>query len=360
MKILFINSSIPNYVADGLFHGLRSIPGITVIDIPRMDYMYVDASCEDLKKTGSKGSSLYKLLPTNSETHGKRTFWQNDIDSYDYIFFTDIFEQWELFHRIYKTINSNKRGSLCIIDGYDQPFIFPFFNNYFNLKFRPSSYLINYKNIFYFKREYESTSALFGITKEKNPRLSNVLSKVLNEPLKLFPISMSIPEEHIEYVPIQDKSKDFVNYNFDDELTELFPKTHLAELGKWQPGFKDQNEYYSDIRKSKFGITGKRAGWDCLRHYEYAAKGAILCFKNLSNKSDSCAPFELNAGNCIPYLNKEDLLKKLKQKTSMELEEIQENQYLWIRKYTTKQVAGRLLDQLVLSKTGSRKYWIVD
>jgi len=351
MRILFLNSSIPNYVTDGLFHGLRSILGITVVDIPKMDYMYEDASCEDLMKTGSKGSSLYKLLPTNCEAQGKRTFWQSDIDSYDYIFFTDIFEQWELFNRIYKTINPNKRGSLCIIDGSDQPFRFPFSNNSFNLRFRPSSYLNRYKNIFYFKREYESTSALFGITKERHPRLSMVLSKVLNNPLKLLPISMSIPEDHIEYIPMQDKSQDFVNYNVDDELMDLFPASPFAELGKWQPAFTNQNDYYSDIRKSKYGITTKRAGWDCLRHYEYAAKGAILCFKNLHSKSDFCAPFELKTGNCIPYLNKEDLLKKLKRKTSMELEGIQENQYLWIRRYTTKQVAGRLLDQLVSSES---------
>ncbi len=346
MKILFLNSAIPNYVTDGLFHGLQSIPGIKVIDIPRIDTMYLDASAEDLLKTGSKGSTLYKLLPEAVEVKGKRTYWQEDMEGYDLIIFTEIYEQCDLFHFIYNKLSPEKRKSLCIVDGQDSTAMFPYMVKHFNLKVRPWAYLYQIHKVPYFKREYAGSAELYGLSYERFPLLSKLVSGFLKKPGKMFPISMSIPEEHIEYIPIKDKSQDFVNYNVDTELEDLFPKRPVAELGKWQPAFGGQEEYYQDIRHSRFGITARRAGWDCLRHYEYAAKGAVLCFRNLEGKSAACAPFGLNAGNCISYGGRQDLLEKIKKKSAWELEATQERQYRWIENYTTKKVAQRFLDCL--------------
>jgi len=346
MKVLFLNGNIPNYVTDGLFHGLRSIPGIVVVDTPRVDYMYTDASAEDLNKTGSRGNTLYNLLNEAKETAGKRTYWQLEMEQYDYILFTDIYHQCDLFHYVYKSLHPKKRASLCIIDGYDTTSMFPYFNNSFNLKVRPWAYFYKVKAANYFKREHDSTPGLFGITSDRFPTLNKVLSKMIKMPLKVFPISMAIPEEHIEYLPLKNKTKEFVNYNVDHELTDLLNVKTVSELGKWQPIFENQADYYADIKQSKFGITAKREGWDCLRHYEYAAKGAILCFKNLEKKNHYCAPFGLDKTNCIDYIDKQDLLNKLKNRTVTELENIQDNQYRWIENYTTKNVASRFLDQL--------------
>jgi len=348
MKILFLNGNVPNYVTDGLFHGLKSIPGVLVVDTPRLDYMYEDAASGDLAKTGSRGNTLYSLLPDAKEANGKRTFWQTDLEEYDYIVFTNIFQQCDLFHFIYKSINPKKRNALCIIDGDDMPAMFPFFNNSFNIRVRPWSYFYRIRKANYFKREYESTGSLVGVTKEKFSFLNKLFSAVLKKPSALLPISMSIPGKHIEYVPLKNKIKEFVDYNVDEELSDLFNQRKAAELGKWQPAFEKQKDYYDDIRQSKFGITTKRAGWDCLRHYEYAAKGAILCFKNLQAKNEFCAPFGLNESNCITYHSREDLLNKIKSKSVGELESIQENQYRWIENHTTEEVANRFLDQLAV------------
>lgn len=350
MRILFLNALVPNYVTDGLFHGLRSIPGIITVDIPRLDPMYEDASEEDLKKTGSRGNTLYKLLPNANEAQGKRTFWREKIEEYDLIIFADIFEQCDLFHAIYQTINPKKRHSLCIIDGYDEGIMFPFFNKSYNLKVRPWSYFYSIRKANYFKREYQDTATLFGFPKDRFPAINILFNEVLKKPQRVFPISMSIPEEHIAYVPLKNKIKDFVNYNVDNDLNDLFPERPLAELGKWQPAFANQNEYYTDIINSRFGVTVRRAGWDCLRHYEYAAKGAILCFKHLEMKNPLCAPFGLNETNCISYNTKTELLNKLAKKSNLELESIQEKLYDWIKNYTTVKVATRFLDRLSLMK----------
>ncbi|WP_018614267.1 hypothetical protein [Segetibacter koreensis] len=351
LKILFLNSSIPNYVTDGLFHGLRSISGVTVIDIPRIDYMYADASHNDLIKTGSRGNTLYKLLDTKSDENGKRTFWQEDLEEYNYIVFTDIFHQCDLFQFIYYSIHPKRRKSLCIVDGYDVTSMFPFIRNSFNLRVRPWAYLYNIKKVNYFKREYENTGTLYGLSEQRHPVINKLFSKILKKPVNLLPISMSIPKQHIEFIPVKEKFQDFVNYNVDNDLSALFPERPLSELGKWQPVFENQNEYFNDIRRSKFGVTAKRAGWDCLRHYEYAAKGAILCFKDLKRKSDFCAPFGLNNSNCIIYDNKLELLNTIKSMSIWQLESIQEAQYKWIANFTTEKVALHFIDQLELAKT---------
>lgn len=347
MKVLFLNSSIPNYVTDGLFHGLRSMQGVTVVDMPRMDYMYHDASAKALEKTGSKGNTLYKLLPEPVDVQGGRTFWQDEVCEYDFIVFCDIFEQYDAFHSLYKRFGKEKRASLCVVDGYDVDALFPFFNVSYSLKTRPWAFIYDYSEALYFKREYSSTGALYGIHESRNRLLHNVFSKVLKKPVNYHPISMSIPEEHVEYVPLTCKTKDFVDYNVDGELNSLFPRLKVAELGKWQPTFNSQTAYYQDIRNSKFGVTTKRAGWDCLRHYEYAAKGAILCFKGLELKEDCCAPLGLNSNNCITYNNKEELMAKLNSKSLWELEAIQEYQYRWVKQHTTIKVAQRFLEKLV-------------
>jgi hypothetical protein len=346
MKILFLNSSVPNYLIDGLLHGLRSIQEIEVVDVPRMNFMYRDATEEDLQKTGSRGNTLYRILPEDEKIRGKRTYWLSDIEKYNYILFTDIFEQCDLFHYIYKSLGPAKRSGLCIIDGYDSASMFPYFHNSFNLKVRPWSYFYNFRKVHFFKREHANTAELYGITKSKFPVINRIASKILKIPAKHYGISMSIPEEHIEHIPFSQKEQEFVNYNIDKDLNKLFKDLDVAEVGQWKPRYERQEDYFDDIRRSRFGITTKREGWDCLRHYEYAAKGAILCFKELDQKSPLCAPYGLDENNCITYRNQEDLLKNISSFTASQLEEIQANQYKWIQKYTTRNVALRFLDRL--------------
>lgn len=361
MKILFLSSTIPNYVADGLFHGLRCLDGVTLVDVPRIDYMYTNATDEALDKTGSRGNTLYHLLQESEGLGGRRTFWQRDLEEYDCIIFSDIYEQCDLFHKIYRGIHPKKRQSLCIVDGYDVPAMFPYFHNSFNLKVRPWVYTYSISKVPYFKREYENASALYGVPKQRFLSLNKMLSVVLQKPASLFPISMSIPEALIQYIPLGNKPQEFVQYNIDEELSELFPERPPASLGKWQPVYENQAQYYQDIGRSKFGITLKRAGWDCLRHYEYTAKGAILCFRDLHKKSPFCAPFELDDTNCIPYQHKSELLSKIGKMSLLELEQIQENQYKWIARYTTRQVAQRFLDYFFATQKAqaARQYFPV-
>jgi hypothetical protein len=58
----------------------------------------------------------------------------------------------------------------------------------------------------------------------------------------------------------------------------------MAPLDPFNPRtyiYEDENKYYNDYRISLFGKTMKKAGWDCLRHYEIMACEAIPYFENL-------------------------------------------------------------------------------
>ena len=48
-------------------------------------------------------------------------------------------------------------------------------------------------------------------------------------------------------------------------------------------GIGQESEYYDSYKKSRFALTQKKGGWDCLRHYEILANGTIPIFEELEN-----------------------------------------------------------------------------
>lgn len=82
---------------------------------------------------------------------------------------------------------------------------------------------------------------------------------------KLYPISFSFPaEKMVGSIPSKMKL-----------LSDLVP-------GKLETYIYDtEKDYYDEYRKSLFATTTKKAGWDCLRHYEIIANGAIPYFPGI-------------------------------------------------------------------------------
>ncbi|MEI7979626.1 MAG: hypothetical protein WCI53_12335 [Bacteroidota bacterium] len=340
MKILAINSTIPNYVVDGLIYGLKKIDGIEVVDIPRMDFLYKDATFDALQKTGNRGATLYGLLDDVVNVIGKRTFWQRDIEEYDLILFCDIASDYKLFNQLYK--NKKLSHKLIIIDGYDSPSIFPFFSIKKRLKDEISLFFKCYTKVPYFKREFETCYTQYGIKKQKK-----IIHKILNyffSKRMTIPISMSIPANFIDKSVVEIKSKSFVDYNVDPFLTSIFNNTN--DIGIWKPVYASATDYIIDLNNSKFGITTKRAGWDCLRHYEYAAKGVILCFKNLHDKPSGCAPFGLSEQNSIVYSTEHDLIAKIELLGATEISKLLNNSFKWVENYSCEKVATYFLQQI--------------
>ena len=99
--------------------------------------------------------------------------------------------------------------------------------------------------------------------------------------MPIYPISFSIHESKI--------------------IDELSLKTQLLSITQAQsglchtPGYTDEKVYYNNYANSYFGKTCKKAGWDCMRHYEILANGCIPYFVNI----DSCPK------NTLTYFPKE-------------------------------------------------------
>lgn len=82
-----------------------------------------------------------------------------------------------------------------------------------------------------------------------------------------------------------------------------------------------------------------------MRHYEIAANGAVICFKDLDKKPVTCAPHGLVAGlNCISYSNYENLINQISDISEDKYKAIQKASSDWIKNNTTIKRAKEILD----------------
>jgi len=83
----------------------------------------------------------------------------------------------------------------------------------------------------------------------------------------LHPISFCIPEEKIATIS--------------PHKTKTLSSSLPGKVGIRAYIFNDEDDYYADYQKSVFAITCKKAGWDCMRHYEIIANWCIPCFTDI-------------------------------------------------------------------------------
>jgi hypothetical protein len=83
----------------------------------------------------------------------------------------------------------------------------------------------------------------------------------------LHPITFSIPENKI-IKSIPNKTK---------VLSNLIPGLIETYI------YDNETDYYNQYKESLFAITTKKAGWDCMRHYEILANGCIPYFLDIEN-----------------------------------------------------------------------------
>lgn len=340
MRLLFLHSNTPDYLSAGLFHGLRSILGSNCVDLPRFDCMYDPLSDSMRAKIRGNGFTLYGLLNEIPELVNERFFiWHKNIHDFDYYVIADIWNSWETYLKLIRIVPKEK---IIIIDPSDNYRFYPFNNYHKNGLFIFFQYLFsNTKNVKYFKRELsislkDRTGLYF---------LPNFIQRWLL-PKNIYKINFSLPANKISYVGSDIKTKNFTENIVDEDLVSHFPELQLIPMGQQLYKFTDEGEYYADIQKSKFGITSKRSGWDCLRHYEYAANGAVLCFKNYLQKPINCAPYGLNSSNCIFYNTPEDLKQKIANLSVSEYDSLLENSYKWILENTTIKTAQKFIKDI--------------
>lgn len=225
MRILMTKClDAPEYLDDGILHGMRARFGADVVDYPRMWWMYANSFGEgknDLTSITARGFTYYGQLH------------DDDIDRSDielkirYGWFDLIIaHSWYPSPLLHLILEYTPKHKLAWMDGRDETAIM--------------SWAMNYGK--YFKRE------------------------LIQETPHIRPVSFAFPDHKIQ-IPI-DKT---------GVLSPLIPgdvKTYIYDT---------EQSYYDQYNRSLFGITMKKNGWDCLRHYEIMGARCVPWFIDLQD-----------------------------------------------------------------------------
>jgi len=322
-KILFFHASVPDYSSEPLFHGLRTLLGDAVLDLPRLDALYRDddgtgAPHADWRLRGH-GFTLYHVLPERPHLARRRYGWIYEVDEADLIVIAHPWFQGDLL----RDLNQAGYGKKTVlVDGSDHTALYPYALRYWR---RPWHWMNALYGNRYFKREWIDGAHCFGL----NRLLPGPLGRLVPTPPRVVPFAFSIPEEKIVRVLPAAKTRRFPSHIVDPEVA--------AQVGGTTGyAFEREADYRRDLQNAKFGITMKRAGWDCLRHYELAANGCVPCFRDLHLKPATCAPYGLVDGeNCLAYRSADELLARIEALDDDAYERLLDGTYRWIDAQTS-------------------------
>lgn len=326
-SVLFVNPNEEDYAADGVFHGLRLLLGGRAVDYPKAEYLYDTVSEDTLGRIRGHGFTLYGLLP---DIHVDRDHCLTRAlaGEFDAVIFGDIWRTFGIFSEWGPQL-ADAGIKVAILDGSDRVEPYPFSGISWRRRawwFLPRAHTRGT----YFKREITPWTRWFASYLILPPPLNAHRLRTLH------PLSFSIPAEKIvsSFYP---KTQDFATHVVDEEVAERIghPTTYA---------FTDENAYVEDLRRSRFGITTKREGWDALRHYEIAAAGTVPCFRDLARKPRTCAPHGLVAGvNCIAYTDADDLLRQTSTIEDAAYERLRDGALAWATASTTTLRAREIL-----------------
>lgn len=159
--------------------------------------------------------------------------------------------------------------------------------------------------------------------------------------MPVFPINFSISSKHI--------------------VKEVPEKTRI--LAPIIPGdtstyvYDTENEYYQMYKESCFAVTTKKAGWDCMRHYEILANGCIPLFFGLEDCPDqtlTTMPKQLLKEIYTFYFTSLDTKKSIDDLTDYEMSRIKsytEQLLDYTRTYLTNEYVARYIVQTTIPRT---------
>jgi hypothetical protein len=330
-KILYINSPQNDFLSDSFLIGLKQLYGHKVTEWPVNNYIYKKGGSAAHVKIHGMGFTLSNILDNALSVSYDEAI---PFTEFDLFIFGDIYRQSVYYKKLSPFLT--KKNTL-ILDGEDTPAIYPY---YFAPWKKPYSFFFPklHKKHIYFKREIIAKKTNYYTHYKMIPKF---LSEKLVLPKNLLPISFSIPQEKI-VTDLPPKTKLFGKHIVDEAIASK------VEGAMTKYAFDNEADYYNDLQQSKFGITTKRGGWDCLRHYEIAANGAVICFKNLCQKPDTCAPHDLVPNhNCIEYFDYDDLMNQINLLTDEDYHRLQLNSLKWVHTKTCTAIVEKCLQQFI-------------
>ena len=218
MKILYISKGDHvDYQDDCLCIGLKELFGADVVDINKREHIYTSYPDEAAKNLYGMGMTVSRVLP---ELEVDRTNIGDKIKSkyFDLIVYGSI---WRSSAELQRVLEYYPKNKVIAVDGEDVTDIHPVYNT----------------GITYFKRELKYSKP------------------------NLHPIAFAAPTNRINH-----NTKKVKDFSF---ITPLDKSTYI---------YRNEKDYYKDYNEARLGVTLKKAGWDCLRHYEILMNGCIPYF----------------------------------------------------------------------------------
>lgn len=222
MKVLFINAfNASDYLNDMIYHGLIE-SGFDVYCTGYPTYMMSSSDVRSIESTANRFSLYGKMNHEPIVESGESTLDKINSLFYDVIIFGSIRRDASYYNEV---IQVYPKDRIHFVDGEDDQFVVS------ELQHQGISW----------KRE------LLGF--DANP------------------ISFAIPESQLIIDP---PTKDKI-------ISTIVP----GDVGTYV--FRNEEEYYADYARSYYGRTSKKAGWDCMRHYEILANRCIPLFSDLKD-----------------------------------------------------------------------------
>ena len=329
-RVLYLTGGSDDYVADSLLHGLRLILGERVVDVPRVDQLYRDQTPDQVARRYGRAFTLYGGLLDDIEVD--RTWIRERVadGEFDLVVIGDLWRRAGALVELLGWIPSSTR--LAVVDGADTPQMYPYGPSFWRRAGGLTLPRAQRRGL-YFKREITPATAFWRSFALMPGRLGEGLGLTR----RLRTIGISIPGEHVVESIDGVRSRRFQSHIVDPELA-------ARAGGSVAKPFATQEDYYADLRDTRFGITVKREGWDAMRHYEIAAAGAIPCFRHLHAKPDRCAPHGLVDGvNCLAYDSADELEQRIDALRPEDESRLRAGALAWAREHTTVAEAGRFL-----------------
>jgi len=203
--------------------GLKELYGENVVDVEKRFHIYDSYPKEKLKNEYGLGMTITRCVP---DLNVDRTDIVNKIKNkyFDIVIYGSVFRNRAFLQEV-STVYPRKK--IICIDGEDETILHD----------------IHKYNVIYFKRE-----------------INNIDNK------NIFPISFGLPTIKINF-----NEKKIKDYSF---ITPLDKKTYI---------YTEEKDYYNDYSEARLGVTCKKAGWDCMRHYEILGNGCLPNFIDIQN-----------------------------------------------------------------------------
>lgn len=223
MKTLMIMKEGPDYLADSLLHGFYHLLGSDFTHSDKHDLMYKPFSnANTLQSTYGRGFTTYGTLPEyiNDNTDIEKKIKSKYFDLIIYSSFRRCSDYYDLVRDVYE------KDKVIFVDGEDDQLVWDSMGHRL------------------FKREL-----------------------TWNAP-NVYPISFAIPSEKItDEKPLKIK-----------KLADYIPQ--ISGSGYM---YNTEEEYYNGYKEALYGLTHKKSGWDCMRHYEILGNYSIPYFPDIDN-----------------------------------------------------------------------------